>query len=37
MQHTLGLREWLGAGDAREVEAERVRPLADMLGERTPG
>jgi hypothetical protein len=37
MQRALGLWKRLGAGDAYEVEAERIRPLADMLGVRTPG
>jgi hypothetical protein len=37
MQYTLGLWEWIGAGDAHEIEAERVRPLADLLGERASG
>ena len=37
MQAALGLGERLGAGDAHNVEAERMRPLADMLGERAAG
>src|SRR5689334_9459509 len=37
MQDTLGLWKRIGAGDAHEVEAERIRSLADMFGKRTLG
>ena len=34
MQYALSLRERIGAGDTREVEAERIRSLAKMLRQR---